>query len=203
MKFIDTPIGAAVLGWLVLGVCTLIFKPRSPESYAALALRNPVWFFARFAAFWQLAGGLGIDPAKVAAAAFKVITGRVQPLETGLVPSSTATKPDDGPPSSDPPSSGGATPLIVGACLMLVACSSTPAPPAQSESTKQNTADTTYFLDMMACRDTVKYPTLAQSDACLSATRLRWHRLPDGGADGSFDDGGASHDGGITDGGAK
>lgn len=71
----------------------------------------------------------------------------------------------------------------------FVACAGT-APPAQSDAAKHEAADATYFGDMMLCIDKNKYPTLKDSDACTTATRLRWHRLEDGGADGFYADGG-------------
>lgn len=74
--WLQSPIGYFILTWLVIGLTTLIFKPRSKEEYAELAARRPTFLFTRVAAFWQLLGGLGVDPRKVAVAALKVITGR-------------------------------------------------------------------------------------------------------------------------------
>lgn len=64
-------------------LAVLLFKPRTPEQYARLASRHPVWFFARLAAFWQLLGGAGLDPLKVAKAAWKVVTGKSEPPPAG------------------------------------------------------------------------------------------------------------------------
>ena len=73
--WLSTPLGIAVTSWVALGLCTLVFKPRTPESYASLALRKPTFLFTRLAALLQLIGALGIDPAKVATALLKIMLG--------------------------------------------------------------------------------------------------------------------------------
>jgi hypothetical protein len=65
---ISTPILGALF--------TLIFKPRTPAQYAAIACRNPVWFFSRLAAMLQLIGALFPDTQKAAKVLMKVITGK-------------------------------------------------------------------------------------------------------------------------------
>ncbi len=77
----DTPLGVAVTAWLLLGLATLIFKPRSPEAYARLAAQRPTVVFSRVAALTQLLGGLGLDPVKVSVAALKVLTGTTSPAK--------------------------------------------------------------------------------------------------------------------------
>ncbi len=65
---ISTPILGALF--------TLLFKPRTPGQYAAIARRNPVWFFARLAAMLQLIGALFPDTQKATRVLMKVITGK-------------------------------------------------------------------------------------------------------------------------------
>lgn len=77
--FFQTPLGYAILAYLAFALATFMFKPRSPNEYAALATRSPVALFSRIAAFWQLIGGLGLDPRKVAVALVKVLSGRTEP----------------------------------------------------------------------------------------------------------------------------
>lgn len=96
-----TPLGSAVLGYVLLGICTFLFKPKSPEEYAAMAARNPRWFFARWAAFWQFLGGLALDPAKMATGLAKVITGHVRPVTTGSIPAPAMTEDDESGPYRD------------------------------------------------------------------------------------------------------
>lgn len=55
---------------------TLVFKPRSPAQYAAIAGRNPVWFFSRLAAMLQLIGAIFPDSQKASKVLMKVITGK-------------------------------------------------------------------------------------------------------------------------------
>lgn len=87
--FLSSNMGAAIITYLALGLCTLVFKPRSAAEYAAMASRNPAWLWSRLAAFFQLVAGLGFDPSKVAEAIVKVITGRVAPLTIGLIADGT------------------------------------------------------------------------------------------------------------------
>lgn len=81
INWFRTPMGQIVGLWAILGVCTLVFKPKTPEEYAALAARRPAWLWSRVAAFLTFMGGLGLDPSKVAASLVKVITGKVEPVE--------------------------------------------------------------------------------------------------------------------------
>ena len=83
--FLSSNLGAALVTYLVLGLCTLALKPRTAADYAAMASRNPVWLWSRLTALFQLVAGLGLDPSKVAEALVKVVTGRVAPLSIGLV----------------------------------------------------------------------------------------------------------------------
>ena len=135
IDFSATPLGHAVLAWLVLGLCTLVFKKRTPEEYAKSAGRHPAWLFARVTAFWQFLGGLGLDPVKVSEALGKVISGRVQPLALGVVAvkdEPTAKKLSSAPPpvvkddDSGPYRDGLAALLILGA-LSLSTSGCTPA----------------------------------------------------------------------------
>lgn len=73
------PHAQAVAFWLALGVITVIVKPRTPEQYARMASRRPVWLFSRITALWVLIGSLGLDPLKTATALAKVITGSFTP----------------------------------------------------------------------------------------------------------------------------
>lgn len=76
----DHPQVMALLVWpLVAALITAAFKPRTPEAYAALASRQPVWLFARVAALLQLIGALGIDPVKATEAVKKFVGGRSLP----------------------------------------------------------------------------------------------------------------------------
>lgn len=93
-------LGAVILFYVLVGICTYVFKKRTPEEYAASAARHPTWLFARWTALWKTMGGLGLDPEKVAEGAFQLITGRVAPLAIGIV--AAPRKP------SDPPPAGGA-----------------------------------------------------------------------------------------------
>jgi hypothetical protein len=61
---------------LISALIVSMLKPRTPEQYAKLAGKSPLWFWARWAAFLQLVGALGIDPAKALEAASKAIWGR-------------------------------------------------------------------------------------------------------------------------------
>lgn len=70
------------------------------------------------------------------------------------------------------------------------ACSSSTPPAQQSDAAKQITAGATYTADVALCVDKEKYASREQSDACIASVNLRWHRLPDGGADGAYTDGG-------------
>lgn len=88
---------------IVSGLFVLLFKKRSPEDYAALAARHPVWLFARFAAFTQLVGALGIDPLKAAGAIAKLFWGT------------------DKPPTSPPSGPSAVGVLIVGVVLSVSA----------------------------------------------------------------------------------
>lgn len=55
------PVFASVVFWpLVTALVTLLFKPRTPEEYAALAVNHP-----RLAQLLRLVGALGIDLPKV------------------------------------------------------------------------------------------------------------------------------------------
>ena len=55
------PVFASMVVWpLITALVTLLFKPRSPEEYAALAVNHP-----RVAQFLRLVGALGIDLPKV------------------------------------------------------------------------------------------------------------------------------------------
>lgn len=65
----------AAIVWPVLSaVITALFKPRTPEEYAALATNWP-----RLAAFLQLVGALGIDPVKAVVALKKIPKGKSLP----------------------------------------------------------------------------------------------------------------------------
>lgn len=59
---------------LLTALITLLFKPRTPGEYAAIAARWP-----RVAALLQLIGALGLDVPKVVEAVGKVVTGRSDP----------------------------------------------------------------------------------------------------------------------------
>lgn len=61
----------AVAWPFVLGIVTVMFKPRSPEEYAAIAQNWP-----RLAATLQLIGALGVDPVKVTKALKKIVLPR-------------------------------------------------------------------------------------------------------------------------------
>ena len=50
----DWALANPTIAWPILSaVLVLLFKPRTPAQYAALAARHPTWFFARLAA-WGL-----------------------------------------------------------------------------------------------------------------------------------------------------
>lgn len=224
-EWLASPLGNAVLGYVLIALCTYLFKKRTPEEYAASAARSPVWFFSRWTPFWQLMGTWGPDPSKAAEALGKVITGRVQPLAIGIVaakedtPKATridptrntavviiedteedaASKKDD---SEAGPYRDGFLPIVVcligalsllGIAPVLAACSSPgPATPEQTRAQKEHAADASYTADMMRCTSLSLYPTFEDSKACTAATRARWGRLPDGGADPAF-----AKDGGL------
>ncbi len=59
---------------LLTALITLLFKPRTPGEYAAIAARWP-----RVAALLQLIGALGLDVPKVVEAVRKVVTGTSDP----------------------------------------------------------------------------------------------------------------------------
>lgn len=95
--WLDTPIGSAILVWILVSLVTAMVKPRTPEAYARLASRRPTFFWPRFTAFLQFLGGLGIDPVKVALALAKILTGHTVPadaMKRGAAPSVSA---DDDP----------------------------------------------------------------------------------------------------------
>jgi len=73
------PHAQAISFWLLLGLVTVIVKPRSAEEYARMASRRPVWLFSRLTALWVLIGSLGLDPLKTAAALGKLVTGSFTP----------------------------------------------------------------------------------------------------------------------------
>lgn len=75
----DHPHAQAIAFWLMLGVITVVVKPRSAEEYARMASRRPTWLFSRVTALWVLIGSLGLDPLKTAAALSKLITGSFTP----------------------------------------------------------------------------------------------------------------------------
>ena len=81
----SSPLGHALLSYLFLGLCTLLFKPRTAAEYAESAARKPVWIWSRVTALWQLVGAIGLDPAKMADGLGKLITGKSAPLAIGLV----------------------------------------------------------------------------------------------------------------------
>ena len=85
IDFSSSPLGHALLAYLALGICTLVFKPRTAAEYAESAARNPVWIWSRVTALWQLVGAIGLDPAKMADGLGKLITGKSAPLAIGLV----------------------------------------------------------------------------------------------------------------------
>jgi hypothetical protein len=106
---------AAVVWPFVLGLLNLLFKPKTPDEYAAVARFSP-----RLAGFLQLLGTLGIDPTKAATVLLeKVVKGNGGP------PASPPAPPV-GPtilPSNEVPASGPRrlAALIVGA-ILLVGC---------------------------------------------------------------------------------
>jgi hypothetical protein len=55
----------AVVWPFLLALVTALLKPRTPEQYAAIATRDPAWFFERWAECLRLIGAIGIDPIKV------------------------------------------------------------------------------------------------------------------------------------------
>ncbi len=64
---ISTPIIGALIG--------LILKPRSPEQYARIAARRPIWLWIRIAAILQLIPTLFPDLQKAPGVILKVIMG--------------------------------------------------------------------------------------------------------------------------------
>lgn len=98
--WLGTPLGTIIAAWVALGLATAIFKPRTPEAYASLASGNPRWFWPRLAALLQLAGGLGLDPMKVAEALLKLAKGNVVPLQD--LTTTVARQPYRGPLAAKP-----------------------------------------------------------------------------------------------------
>lgn len=129
--FIVTPLGQAALLWVFVSVATLVFKPRTPEEYAKVAARAPSWLWSRWAALWQMVGGLGLDPLKVAAGMLKLFTGgfaMAAEMQRGTFISATfeATSVHD----DDDSGSGGGPPAEVSEASTLPAQEA--APPSSS-----------------------------------------------------------------------
>ena len=60
LEFIKAHPAIVSLAWpLLTALLTAIFKPQTPEQYAALAVKHP-----RLADFWRFVGAIGFDPVK-------------------------------------------------------------------------------------------------------------------------------------------
>ena len=143
---------------IISGLFVLLFKKRSPEEYAALAARHPVWFFARFAAFTQLVGALGIDPMKAAAAVAKIFWGT------------------DKPPSSPPSGPSALVVLVFGAVLSVSAagCSFFTAQNAQKliDAGKVACIVEHAFIDDATMNAVCDLVTLAEREAAKDIARM-------------------------------
>jgi len=59
------PLLMTVIMWpLLTALFTALFKPRTPEQYAAIASKDPAWFYERWVEVLRLVGAIGIDPVK-------------------------------------------------------------------------------------------------------------------------------------------
>lgn len=124
---------------MILGsIFARLGKMESPEHYALIAAREPVWFFSRWAAFRQLLAAVFSDTTKSKKIIAKIIAGPPKP-PTGrsLVPSS------DPPPPSVPPR---AARMILVACVLSLLV----ATPGCSLLTKRN-AKTVLDAAAFAC----------------------------------------------------
>lgn len=93
----------AVTTYVVGTVFALLFKPKTPQEYFAIATRKPVWFFARAAAFLQLTGTLFSDVSKAQRILLeKILQGPPKPpppmgpsvLMPGDIPEPPSTRPE-------------------------------------------------------------------------------------------------------------
>lgn len=64
----------AIVWPTISALLVLMFKPRTPAEYAALAAKSP-----RLAAMWQLVGALGLDPVKATEALKKMVAAKKEP----------------------------------------------------------------------------------------------------------------------------
>lgn len=72
----------------------VLFRPRTAEAYAALATKNPKWFFARLAAVMKLGAALAMDLLKAREALGQLMSGKSFTVEEEIARKSS-------PPSGD------------------------------------------------------------------------------------------------------
>lgn len=76
--FVQNPtITAPLVGALITMVC----KPRTPQQYAAMAMRYPTWLWIRIAAMLQLIAAIFPDPIKARKIVFKLIYANIDPID--------------------------------------------------------------------------------------------------------------------------
>lgn len=67
------------LPWYVqlfaFGSCIVLFRPRTPEAYEALASRSPKWLFPRLVGLMQFGAGFFSDYLKMKEAGKKIVLG--------------------------------------------------------------------------------------------------------------------------------
>lgn len=121
----------AVTTLIVGSTVSRILKPRTPEEYASIAQRHPVWFFARVAALLQLLGAIFVDSTK----AQKIILEKIfkgppkPPRGPSILP------PSDPPPP--PPSAPAAARAVLAAAAIacaFIGCHPAAAPREQARS---------------------------------------------------------------------
>ncbi len=82
----------SLIAWpLMTALVTLIFKPRTPEQYEALAQHWP-----RLARALILIAALGFDPIKATKAARQLVDGKPDPKKSPSIPPPPDTKPSLG-----------------------------------------------------------------------------------------------------------